>query len=404
MVRRRMFIGFFISMLFFSCNKNVDIDFTNDWDEDVYYFAENLKDKHKDLFYKINETEFNDDITALREKTGELSTKEIIFELVKVVSKVGDSHTGIEWGNRFEFLPYNVEWVSDGVIVTAIDLNYQQYLGKKITGIGGTPMNTVIDSFRTIIAFENESNFKSQILSYFKVPEFFEYFGIVDSADTIKFNLENGTDIQLSSGTGDMVSIYDNISPPLYISNITDYYWFEEFDSDNLLYIQYNRAQERSDLSFQSFTNQIVGRINQNGNIEKVAIDLRLNGGGNSAIAKPLIEAMEQFVNDNRLSPADIYVIIGRRTFSSALLNAWEFKQTIDPVLIGEPTGGKPNHFGEVKNFRLPNSLLLVWYSSKYFELSPDDENTLEPDILIELRSEDLINGLDPILDKIKQE
>ena len=38
-----------------------------------------------------------------------------------------------------------------------------------------------------------------------------------------------------------------------------------------------------------------------------------------------------------------------------------------EAIFIGEPTGGRPNHFGEVKSFNLPNSGLSVRYSTKYF-------------------------------------
>ncbi len=49
--------------------------------------------------------------------------------------------------------------------------------------------------------------------------------------------------------------------------------------------------------------------------------------------------------------------------------NAILFKQLqTNPILVGEPTGGKPNSYGEISSFLLPNSGLVVNYSTKYFE------------------------------------
>ena len=35
-----------------------------------------------------------------------------------------------------------------------------------------------------------------------------------------------------------------------------------------------------------------------------------------------------------------------------------DFKHLTDAVVVGEQTAGKPNHFGEVRNFQLPGSKL----------------------------------------------
>ena len=61
-------------------------------------------------------------------------------------------------------------------------------------------------------------------------------------------------------------------------------------------------------------------------------------------------------------------------------------------VFVGEETGGKPNHFGEVKSFQLPSSKLPVSYSTKYFKRTDENMNTITPDVKIELSFSDLKN------------
>ena len=71
--------------------------------------------------------------------------------------------------------------------------------------------------------------------------------------------------------------------------------------------------------------------------------------------------------------------------------------------MIGTPTMGKPNHYGEVRTFNLPNSGLRVSYSTKYFTLLEDsDPDSLYPEITVETRFEDFLNGRDTILEMIK--
>ena len=384
-----------------SCNKETEMQFLNDWDEDVFFFADQLKAKHPDLFHQLNETEFNADIRKLRNRAGTLPESDLLIELFKIIAKIGDSHTGLDATSRLQFLPIRFEWTSDGIVVIAVPKQAELHLGQVITGINNIPIASIIDSFRTVIAYENESRFRGQLLSFLRVREIYDHFGFTDSTMPVTLHSTDNATIPLRASESELVFLYDRLTLPLYLRNTSDPYWFETLEQNHLIYIQYNSARERNDWPFQQFTDQIINRINTDTAIAKVAIDLRLNGGGNSAVAKPLIEAMKQLVSDGRLQARDVYIIIGRRTFSSALLNAWEFKQAFGPVLIGEPTGGKPNHFGEVRNFLLPNSRLKIFHSTKFFKINPEDDDSLVPDLLIELSSEDIINGRDPVLEEI---
>ena len=87
-----------------------------------------------------------------------------------------------------------------------------------------------------------------------------------------------------------------------------------------------------------------------------------------------------------------VFVIIGRNTFSSGILNAVDLKK-VGARLVGEPTGGSPNHFGEVKTLDLPNSRIQVTYSVKYFKVMDEDARSLMPDIPIGVCFSDYLAG-----------
>ena len=128
--------------------------------------------------------------------------------------------------------------------------------------------------------------------------------------------------------------------------------------------------------------NETIDFINYN-NIAKVTIDLRNNLGGDSTLIQPLINFING--NDKINRKENLKVIIGRETFSSALLNAYEFKFDTNAEIIGEPSGGKPNCYGEILKFTLPNSRFIVNYSTRYYKLIEDDTIlALYPDINIQ--------------------
>ncbi len=57
-----------------------------------------------------------------------------------------------------------------------------------------------------------------------------------------------------------------------------------------------------------------------------------------------------------------LFVLIGAGTCSSGLRAARDFNNRTNAILVGSPTGGKPNSFGEQQSAALPYSGLVLHY------------------------------------------
>ena len=68
-------------------------------------------------------------------------------------------------------------------------------------------------------------------------------------------------------------------------------------------------------------------------------------------------------------------------------------------MVLGEPTGQKPNTYGEMRNFTLKNSKLQVTYSTKLFRTEEGDPESMTPDVLVEPTRDDVLAGRDPVLE-----
>jgi uncharacterized protein (TIGR03437 family) len=69
--------------------------------------------------------------------------------------------------------------------------------------------------------------------------------------------------------------------------------------------------------------------------------------------------------------------------------------------VIGEPTGGKPAHFGNVASFTLPGSQVPGQYSQNFISAPsyiPAGDTSFEPDIRIAIRSTDYFARFDPVM------
>ena len=100
-----------------------------------------------------------------------------------------------------------------------------------------------------------------------------------------------------------------------------------------------------------------------------------------------------------RGSRAYLYVLIGAETFSAAMNNAAQLQDETNAILVGETIGEKPNSYQEPRQFRLPNSHLVVRASTLYYTFRKHGPNKVAPDKEIIPTWDNVRQGRDPVLD-----
>jgi C-terminal processing protease CtpA/Prc len=135
------------------------------------------------------------------------------------------------------------------------------------------------------------------------------------------------------------------------------------------------------------------------GHIRRLVVDLRYNPGGDNQTYTRLLK--ELTTNPALAARGSLVVLIGRQTFSAAVLFATELAQRTNVVFVGEPTGGSPNLYGNPRRLTLPNSGIVVNVSSKYFEVGgpSDHRDAIAPDVAVTAGLGDFLAGSDPVLD-----
>ena len=169
----------------------------------------------------------------------------------------------------------------------------------------------------------------------------------------------------------DLISAFSSYSPYIY----NGYYRALELRDDVLL-ISYNTCSDNPEYPVKDFAKDLKNALNKK-KYQKIIVDLRYNGGGNSSLLDPIIKILKK-------EKCEKFCLIGENTFSSAILNAVSLKDEAGFTLVGSPTGGSINHYGEVKSFSLNESGWVVCYSTKYFKLSKKYEGSIRPDVYIE--------------------
>ncbi len=376
------------------------------WAEDLDYFARELPKCHKNLFFETSREDFSSMVGRLGSRIPGLSDYEIVVSLMRILAKIGDSHTllGVSSTGMFRRLPVRMEWYSDGLYVVGTTPGLRRALGKRVLGIEGRNIEEVNRLMSEVIPHDNDAQMKTDGPRHMAVPEVLSALGIAGDPDTVVFDVESLGEIKVAAvALGEeisWVSLSDSLDCdlPLHMQNPDLYYWFAYLEDARVLYVQYRSCREMEGRPFRAFTDEVLAVIDSRP-VDKLVFDLRHNGGGSSSLARPLISGVKMRPSVDR--SGHLFIVVGRKTFSSAILNALDFVDGGHALLVGEETGGKPNHYGEVKFFLLPNSKIPIQYSTKYFATSPGDLPSMYPDINVEASFQDMLSCRDPVLEAI---
>lgn len=374
------------------------------WAKDLDVLAVELPAKHKNLFFKMPEAEFRKSLAALKADLPALGPDEILVRLLRLVASVGDSHTGVDY-RAGRGLPLMVYWFRDGLTVVNTTADYEPILFGRITAVDGVAIDAVTSALASVIPHENEAQVRNQAPGLLVDTVLLHGLGLIASAGSARLTVETpsgGTaaaelrPIAFSTRPTWLVGPADESQTPLYLRKRNVPYWFEILPSEKALYFKYNSCREIADRPFPGFVREMFQAADAAA-VERLVVDLRHNGGGDSSLFASFLDELRKrpaLLRKGRLS-----VIIGRRTFSSAVLNAVDLRKSTPAVFFGEPTGGKPNHYGELQSFRLPESGLGVTYSIQYFRVVEGDPASILPDTAVELTLADYLAKADPVLD-----
>ncbi len=392
------------------------------WNKDLDYLFKELSEKHYNFFTIRSKDDFLYGINAIKLQSENLTDLQTALKAQQLIAKFGDSHTMLNFMQLIDnnkILPMHLIWTSDGLHIIHTTPENKKILENRLLSINKIPISTVIDSLSTLFTVDNQSVIKSIIPKLIPVLQVLEYFGFADTQQ-VELGLNNNSGQNwtyvLKPAKMDRSNRVSFNPDSLAFSTKNENTFFTDsyYPDEKIYYMLYNRCwskeieseygnKERAEKmpSFKEFETKAFNVLN-NKPVDKIIFDLRYNGGGSSRQGTEFIEKLAKFLEEH---PAvQTYVVLGRGTFSSAILNAMDFKRLTNATFVGEETAGKPNHFGEVRNFRLPDSNLNISYSTKYFKRTEENINTISPDIIIEMSFSDLKHGIDPVYEWIKKQ
>jgi tetratricopeptide (TPR) repeat protein len=389
------------------------------WQEDLKFLQEQVHQDYSFLFKKITAEEFDASVDELHKAIPTMADHEVFAGLTRIVSSFKYGHTRMGFRDspvKLTQLPLAMYQFSDGMYVQGVHKDYPDALGAKVVAIEGVPIDQVLKAIYPLVPSENDQFFKAYGVLYATSPEFLHAQGITDTLrKSVQFTLEkDGKEFRVLVNAGDFMAmpleygyikrtddwlqVRDSSATPLYVKNLDKIYYYEYLPEEKTVYVRQSQIQDDPTEDIPTFYAKVFDFI-ENNDVEKMILDVRLNGGGNNYKNKPVVTGIVRTEKINQ--PGKLFVIIGRRTFSACQNLINELSNYTNAIFVGEPSSENINFYGDNREVQLPNTKIKTYLSFAWWQDKPQWEGGpwTAPHLAVESTFAQYKNNEDPVLD-----
>ena len=349
---------------------------------------------HPDVDHQVPLPKLRAEGRALADRSPELSRDELVVGLLRLTT-LGDrdGHGGIflhdpAHARPFHFFPLWVHDFADGVHVVE-----GEHRGKRVTAIDGVPIEEVIERVRPLVPHDNDSTVRLLLPEYLVCAEVLRGLGIVEGRATYGF--ADGSTVELEPALGGATAFEPLPLPgdPLQYRGLDEAFLLEPLEGGRSLYLGFRHVEPPP----QELLDRILAAARRPG-FHRLVVDARYNGGGDNTTYGPLVDLLESRPLRER---GKVVVLLGRMTFSAAGNFAATVDHETNAILVGEPSGGAPNQFGDRIPIELPRAGVTAYVAAEWVEVAPGDERlAVEPDVRVEPTAAAALAGRDPVLER----
>jgi hypothetical protein len=372
------------------------------WRDDLRVFAREMPRCHKNAFHAITEQDFSTSVEALDRRIPKLEQPGIVVGFQQLAAAIGDGHTFLETSQLYRTFPLELFWFADELRVIATHPAYERALGTRLVKVGDLDIAEVQRRLQPLVPqAENAWYVLNRSAEVITQAEALVALHVLPSAAEGLFTFadDDGNRFELriaSADPGSQKPRRASMPVPVHWQRPGEGFWFIE-RPDSTVYVNFRSYQ-----NIEQHAAQLLDFLRAR-QPQRLIVDMRQNSGGNYTLVRQhLLYKLQTMPNLNR--PGGLYILTGRGTFSAAMTNVTDFRRETDAVLVGEPTGARPNGYQERGGFTLPHSGLQVSCSILRYRFQPesDDPPAVMPDRRIDPDWRLYKVGRDPVLEWIE--
>jgi hypothetical protein len=344
------------------------------WRQDLDFFANEITTRHRDPFHFVSQAGFDRAVLDLRQRIPSMKDYEVVAGLQQLAALIGDGHTFLDTSGLYAKFPLEVFWFGNELRVIRAAPEYRQALGARVIAIGSVSVEEAGKRIQQFVPqAENQWYVLNGSAAQLMRVEPLAAAGVLPGPTSANFTFEDDSGRRfklrirpVAAGASESEKVA--IEPaPLPFQHADESLWFTYLADSKTVYVDFRSYRDLETKSARLW--EFIGKTP----VERLIIDMRWNQGGNYTKGREYLVYKLIFLPAlNRAG--HLFVITGRGAFSAGMTNITDFRRETEAILVGEPTGGRPNGYQENHLFTLPNSRLRASCSMLKYRFQPDSQ------------------------------
>jgi len=345
----------------------------------------------------------NEMIDALIVNLPSLTADQIIDELQRCLSVIGDNHSYCFKELSYSF-PFRFLLLNDGYYCHEALPGYEELIFKKLVEINDFSVDEIEEMYSGFGSVDNVYDMRQRLSRGLNMPELLMALGVIGSLNyETRYLFED-----MQSGEMISVSAQDVLTyaePMIHHSldiqapdqaNLP--YWFDFLEESEALYIKVNSFSDDEQANA-AINFDLINFCNEN-YVQKIIFDVRNNKGGipDSLRLFTLYLQNHDYLN----TEGQIFCLIDSTSLSAATIFPYEMKELMNITIVGSPTGSRMHCFttSGTEEYHLQNSGFKVALASGIYKGDLALEATF-PNVYISPTIWDYANGVDPLIEYV---
>lgn len=381
------------------------------WGRDLQMLYDEAKRVNPVYRHSAFPAEVDRRFAALKQDIPTLSDAEILYRMKLMLAPLRQGHIAFWPLPASRFLPVRFYAFPQGVFI--IDAQDKSLIGSRLVKIGTLSAE---EAWRRLSKADSADGDMEYVWGVSGLAETanLQGFGAIRDPEAVELTLEpssGGAQRQVTVATTatpppngqserwDRLLAPPGAAPPLFLSRMKETFWQTSLPDRQALYVQINNLTDSRDETLVEYGRRlwtVVGQIKP----KNLILDLRHNNGG---VTQEYPELLRTIVAFSRTPGAQVYVLIGRRSYSATGNFITDLERLADPVFVGEASSECCNLHGDPAVMTLPYSKVGAELTAVKWQLSPpgDRRREMSPEVPVQLNASDYFAGRDPVLEAV---
>jgi hypothetical protein len=385
---------------------------TKGWLYDIDLLRSEIKRVNPDYRHKPFPTEFTRRYEQLKRDVAKLSDEQIFFEMQRMLAVLKQGHL-VLWADETakvpnRYLPLRFYAFPEGIFIIDAEPEHKALIGSRLITIGSLPAEEALRRLAEARSVDGEMQYvwgTSALAESYNLRGM----GAIQSVDAVNLTVQlpGGESRRVSvptlakarEGRQDRLLAPQGVTAPLFVRSLDQSHWEQPLADYDAQYVQVNNIRDDKDETIAAF-GQRLWTVLDKAKPKNLILDIRHNNGGTTQMYPELLRTLIAFT---RIPGNQLYVLMGRRTYSAAGNFVTDLERLTDPIFVGEASSECCNLYGDPTYVLLPYSKVQGELTAVKWQLSEpgDRRREMSPEVPVQLTAKAYFAGEDPALETV---